>query len=42
MDKYLLFEYDQQGPNNNIISLKFIIFLALSKRILVIPKVQSI
>lgn len=42
-NKYLLFEYDQQGPNNNIIAFKFIIFLAaISKRILVIPKAQPI
>ena len=42
-DKYLLFEYDQQGPNNNIIAFKFIVFLAaISNRILVIPKAQSI
>ena len=41
--RYLLFEYDQQGPNNNIIAFKFIVFLAaISKRILVIPKAQSI
>lgn len=43
MVKYLLFEYDQQGPNNNIIAFKFVVFLAaISERILVIPKAQSI
>lgn len=41
--KYLLFEYDQQGPNNIIIAFKFILFLAaITKRTLIIPKAQPI
>lgn len=41
--KYLLFEYDQGGPNNIITAFKYIIFLAkITNRIIVLPKPKPI
>jgi hypothetical protein len=43
MNKYILFEYDHGGPNNIIMSIKFILFIALlTKRTIIIPKKQAI